>query len=87
MTSFAEARTEARAFLAALSEGCLTLWHSMPLEWKPATSLGDPQSTTSTRLKKLLDAGAVERQRHGKEVLYRPRNSFSVCLTVSRGGA
>lgn len=64
----------------------LDLWRRMPDGWTMVSNLRDGEeiSTLSTRLKRLREAGAVERRKEGREVFYRPRERVRVVLEVRR---
>lgn len=78
----------ARAVLSMMHEdGHLRdLWRAMPDGWTTVGDLrnGEGLSTLSTRLKRLREAGAVERKKEGREVFYRPRQRVRVVLEVRR---
>lgn len=81
------ARARTRVFASAMNPDVLAFWRAMPPRWTRVEDLvnGSPQSTISTRLGVLLQAGAVDRKRgEGRIVYYRPRPRMHVEAEVNR---
>lgn len=81
-------RSKVQTFLWAATDERLGFWREMPDNWTPAGVLvslaGRPQSTVSTWLTRLRDAGAVESRRIGRSIEYRPCASFDCSISLVR---
>ena len=84
--SLAAAREDVRAWLRASGGQALGVWLRMPAKWTPATKVakGMTQSSLSTALGILRQAGAVETKRRGQVVYYRPMESFQIYAKAIR---
>lgn len=84
-------REHARQLAAAMDEDVLAFWRAMPKEWVSVSALvemtGRPQSTVSTWLKRLVDAGAVDRRKARTQRLYLPYPRLSLWVEVERGAS